>query len=155
MSIFDRRNSNLKYTILFLDFDTMDELSIILGAATLKKIKLFETIRGRYSNIPFWDVIVLTALDKEQQECYELQIKEKLKRSELPLSPAYHVFHDPPGAKVGNGGATLVVIEELEKIYQTRLNELKVLILHAGGYSQRLPSASMLGKIFTALPLGM
>ncbi|KAE8606059.1 hypothetical protein XENTR_v10010586 [Xenopus tropicalis] len=28
------------------------------------------------------------------------------------------------------------------------------MLIHAGGYSQRLPSASALGKIFTALPLG-
>ena len=30
----------------------------------------------------------------------------------------------------------------------------KVLLVHAGGYSQRLPNFSVLGKIFMALPCG-
>lgn len=30
----------------------------------------------------------------------------------------------------------------------------KVLLLHAGGYSQRLPHVSVIGKIFMALPFG-
>jgi len=29
-----------------------------------------------------------------------------------------------------------------------------VLVIHAGGYSKRLPHVSAVGKIFTALPLG-
>ena len=31
----------------------------------------------------------------------------------------------------------------------------RVLLLHAGGYSQRLPSVSVVGKIFMGLPCGM
>ena len=46
------------------------------------------------------------------------------------------------------------VISELEKIYTDSLRKLRILILNAGGQSQRLPSASILGKIFTALPHG-
>ena len=30
----------------------------------------------------------------------------------------------------------------------------KILLLHAGGYSQRLPHVSVIGKIFMALPFG-
>ena len=30
----------------------------------------------------------------------------------------------------------------------------RVLLLHAGGYSQRLPSVSVVGKIFMGLPCG-
>ena len=37
----------------------------------------------------------------------------------------YHVFQDPPGPKIGNGGATLVALEELEKIYGDEMDSCK------------------------------
>lgn len=49
----------------------------------------------------FWDVVVLTAADSSQREAYELQVREKLSRKELPLGTQYKVFSDPPGPKVG------------------------------------------------------
>ncbi|XP_010219673.1 PREDICTED: fucose-1-phosphate guanylyltransferase, partial [Tinamus guttatus] len=55
---------------------------------------------------------------------------------------------------IGNGGSTLHVLQCLEKLYGDQWTSLLVLLIHSGGYSQRLPSASALGKIFTALPLG-
>ena len=48
----------------------------------------------------------------------------------------------------------MFVLSELHVRYGSRLAGLRVLLLHAGGLSQRLPSASVLGKLFTALPLG-
>lgn len=49
----------------------------------------------------FWDVVVLTAVDVDQREAYELQISEKVGRKELPLGIHYKVFSDPPGSKIG------------------------------------------------------
>lgn len=49
----------------------------------------------------FWDVVVVTAADKNQREAYELQISHKVDRKELPLGIHYKVFSDPPGSKVG------------------------------------------------------
>ena len=132
----------------------IDYLSIDLRKATEDKVSKFNLIRGKESTTPFWDIIVLSALDAAQKNLYEIQLKEKLARTELPLSPTYHVFHDPVGVKVGNGGGVISVIEDLQKIYNEDLKSKKVLILLSGGYSQRLPSASLLGKVFTALPLG-
>uniref|UniRef100_A0A8D2DE19 Fucose-1-phosphate guanylyltransferase n=1 Tax=Sciurus vulgaris TaxID=55149 RepID=A0A8D2DE19_SCIVU len=54
----------------------------------------------------------------------------------------------------GNGGSTLCALRCLEKLYGDKWNSFTILLIHSGGYSQRLPSASALGKIFTALPLG-
>ena len=85
----------------------------------------------------------------------------------------YLVFSDSPGAKIGNGGATMHAFEQLEMV--VGWEELKkgtvtetlavftinvecaarVLLLHAGGYSQRLPSVSVVGKIFMGLPCGI
>ncbi|NXP03258.1 FPGT guanylyltransferase, partial [Thinocorus orbignyianus] len=55
---------------------------------------------------------------------------------------------------VGNGGSTLHVLRCLEDLYGDRWTSFTVLLIHSGGYSQRLPNASALGKIFTALPFG-
>ncbi|XP_033081206.1 fucose-1-phosphate guanylyltransferase isoform X3 [Trachypithecus francoisi] len=54
----------------------------------------------------------------------------------------------------GNGGSTLCALQRLEKLYGDKWNSFTILLIHSGGYSQRLPNASALGKIFTALPLG-
>lgn len=54
---------------------------------------------------------------------------------------------------IGNGGATFTTIVFLEKEYGTKLFDMKILLIHSGGQSQRLPSASILGKIFCPLPI--
>ena len=106
-------------------------------------------------DIPFWDIVVITALDEGQKHAYDIQLRSKLSRGELPLGVEYHVFYDPPGPKIGNGGSVLVTIGDLLKIYgEERLKHFKILMLPAGGYSQRLPNASVLGKAFTSLPYG-
>ena len=49
-------------------------------------------------------------------------------RGELPSGfVKYHVVHDPIGAKVGNGGGVLAVMDELHEIYKSKLAQLKVL----------------------------
>ena len=72
---------------------------------------------------------------------------------------------DPPGPRVGSGGSTLHILALLEAKHPGKLDQWKVtilnlpserfdlkcvqvLILHAGGYSKRLPSHSCSGKIF-------
>ncbi|NXY75522.1 FPGT guanylyltransferase, partial [Glareola pratincola] len=55
---------------------------------------------------------------------------------------------------LGNGGSTLHVLQGLEDLYGDKWTSFIVLLIHSGGYSQRLPNASALGKIFTALPFG-
>ncbi|NXT73290.1 FPGT guanylyltransferase, partial [Zapornia atra] len=55
---------------------------------------------------------------------------------------------------LGNGGSTLHVLQCLEDLYSDQWTSFVVLLIHSGGYSQRLPNSSALGKIFTALPFG-
>ncbi|NWI87382.1 FPGT guanylyltransferase, partial [Pitta sordida] len=81
-------------------------------------------------------------------------LAEKLRREELPRGVRYLVCADPPGPRIGNGGSTLHVLKYLEDLYGDQWTSFTVLLIHSGGYSQRLPSASALGKIFMALPLG-
>lgn len=126
-----------------------------LRTSTREKIKRFDNLRGREPQPgDFWDAVVVTAVDQSQRQAYELQIKEKLERKEVPLGIHYKVFSDPPGCKIGNGGSTLYALQQLSEIYGKALGGMRVILIHAGGFSQRLPSASALGKIFTAVPLG-
>ncbi|XP_043820359.1 fucose-1-phosphate guanylyltransferase [Dromiciops gliroides] len=126
-----------------------------LREAARSKLQKFERLRGQVVKAgEFWDVVVITAADEKQERAYRQQLSRKLQHKELPLGVRYHVFADPAGAKIGNGGSTLCALQCLEEIYGDRWNCFTILLIHSGGYSQRLPNASALGKIFTALPLG-
>ncbi|XP_068599161.1 fucose-1-phosphate guanylyltransferase [Brachionichthys hirsutus] len=129
--------------------------TVKLRVATTEKFRKFNSLRDR-AVLPgeFWDVVVVTAADEQQREAYELQISEKVDKKEIPLGLDYKVFSDPGVSKIGNGGSTLYALQWLNEIYGAAFGKLRVIIIHAGGWSQRLPSASALGKIFTAVPLG-
>ncbi|XP_051964663.1 fucose-1-phosphate guanylyltransferase-like [Xyrauchen texanus] len=126
-----------------------------LQKSTKEKLDKFNNLRGKeVQSNEFWDLVVITAVDEDQMSAYEIQITEKLERKELPLGINYHVFADPPECKIGNGGSTLHSLQRLNDKYGKSLSGFKIILIHAGGFSQRLPNASALGKIFTALPLG-
>ncbi|XP_029644414.1 fucose-1-phosphate guanylyltransferase-like [Octopus sinensis] len=118
----------------------------------------YDKIRGQDKNsgyTPFWDAVVITTADKDQKQGYQLQIEAKRKRNELPLNLEIHVITDPPGVKLGNGGATFTALSFLEEFYGDKFFSMKILLIHAGGLSKRLPSNSILGKIFSVLPCGI
>ncbi|XP_065529095.1 fucose-1-phosphate guanylyltransferase [Lathamus discolor] len=131
------------------------ERSAARRAATGRRLARFAALRGEPARPgEFWDVVVLTAADAGQALAYREQLEAKLRRKELPLGPRYLVFADPPGHRAGNGGSTLHVLQCLEDLCGDNWTSFIVLLIHSGGYSQRLPNASALGKAFTALPLG-
>ncbi|XP_014643760.1 PREDICTED: fucose-1-phosphate guanylyltransferase [Ceratotherium simum simum] len=128
---------------------------VCLREATQRKLQRFSELRGKpVAAGEFWDIVAITAADEKQELAYKQQLSKKLKKKELPLGVQYHVFVDPAGAKIGNGGSTLCALQSLEKLYGDKWNSFTILLIHSGGYSQRLPNASALGKIFTALPFG-
>jgi fucose-1-phosphate guanylyltransferase len=98
-----------------------------------------------------WDLVVITAISLDQKRCYERQIEHKLRNRKLPKRFEYMVISDPEKCKIGSGGSTLNVIKRLCDVYgRERVNQMKVLLIHAGGYSQRMPSCTVLGKIFNS-----
>lgn len=48
----------------------------------------------------------------------------------------------------------MTALEFLDTIYGAEMYNKKILLIHAGGWSQRMPSATILGKIFSLLPHG-
>jgi hypothetical protein len=64
---------------------------------------------------------------------------------------------DPSSARVGSGGATfnaLITALELTSVRpEWSLDACRVFMIHSGGDSQRLPSQSVCGKAWSALPV--
>jgi hypothetical protein len=102
-----------------------------------------------------WDVVVLTAGDQEQADSFREQVEWRRELGVLPHGVDFHCISDPPGPRIGNGGATMVALAFLDGLYGSqRCTQLRILLIHAGGYSQRTPHHSVSGKIFAALPVG-
>ncbi len=100
-----------------------------------------------------WDLVIITAISQKQKSCYEHQISTKLANRKLPSLFKYLVLNDPDNCKIGSGGSTLNVIRHLYDTYQEQdLHQMKILLIHAGGYSQRMPFNTVLGKIFAPVP---
>ena len=65
------------------------------------------------------------------------------------------VYDDISFNCLGNGGSTMHAMHVLEQKYGWKvLQRKRILLIHAGGYSQRTPTTSCLGKIATSIPKG-
>ncbi|MDY3918464.1 MAG: L-fucokinase [Candidatus Limivivens sp.] len=101
------------------------------------------------SAFPHWDYIVLTASNEQQAEGFRKQIEER--SGHLPLQTKFVVIPDRDGKRVGSGGATLSVIKYLQE-QEGSFRNLRVLVIHSGGDSKRVPQYSALGKLFSPVP---
>lgn len=103
-----------------------------------------------------WDFVILTASNEDQAKGYQLEIDSRKQAGRIPLHCEYIVLPDPEGKRVGSGGATFHVLRYLaEKIggqAQDCLNGKKVLVIHSGGDSKRVPQYSVCGKLFSPVP---
>lgn len=104
-------------------------------------------------NFAHWDYIVLTASNEKQAEGFMAQIKRRQSKGYLPKNTEFFVISDPEGKRVGSGGATLGVIKEIaEKNGKCSFDGLRILVIHSGGDSKRVPQYSALGKLFSPVP---
>ena len=103
-----------------------------------------------------WDYVVLTASNEEQARIYRSEIEYRLKMKLLPSRTVYLVLPDPDGKRVGSGGATLNVLkaiaEKEQKADENFFKDLRVLVIHSGGDSKRIPQYSTCGKLFSPVP---
>lgn len=128
----------------------------------------------RNKNAIHWDYVILTASNEEQAEVYRQQISERLRDDLLPQTTVYAVLPDPQGKRVGSGGATFHVLKyiaeqsrkkgENEPAAECRTKEgeapdaaelfkgKRILVIHSGGDSKRVPQYSVCGKLFSPVP---
>jgi len=116
-----------------------------------------------HSLVP-WDYLIVTASNEPQARAYESQLALRRELGFLPDVRQVIVVADPEGRRVGSGGSTICCLMEVinreagaRKLAKGKLTldaceallrELRVLIIHAGGDSRRLPAYGPCGKIF-------
>lgn len=100
-----------------------------------------------------WDRIVLTAANEKQAEAYRLQIDERRKQKRVPQGTLIDIVPDWKDERIGSGGATLNVIRHIiEKDGWDSFTGERILIIHSGGDSKRIPQYSACGKLFAPIP---
>lgn len=113
-----------------------------------------------------WDYVILTASNEEQAKGYRLEISHRREEGRLPEHCVYAVLPDPEGKRVGSGGATFHVLKYLaEQILKSQdlpfqigkgaadcLKGKKIMVIHSGGDSKRIPQYSVCGKLFSPVP---
>ncbi len=105
------------------------------------------------ANFALWDYVIITASNDFQAEGFNAQIKARQDSGLLPAKTHFAVIPDPEGKRVGSGGATLGVIRYIaEHSGRTDFDDLRILVIHSGGDSKRVPQYSALGKLFSPVP---
>ena len=103
----------------------------------------------KLKNFPRWDYVILTASNDQQAEGFRRQIEER--KEYLPAGTRFAAVPDRGGERVGSGGATLEVLRYLHE-QEGDFRKLRVLVIHSGGDSKRVPQYSALGKLFSPVP---
>ena len=103
------------------------------------------------ADFPVWDYIILTASNEAQANAYRQQIAIRRAKNLLPERTHYAVLPDPDGLRVGSGGATLNVLRYVCTQEGTFAGK-RILCIHSGGDSKRVPQYSACGKLFSPVP---
>ena len=105
---------------------------------------------------PAWDAVVLTASSARQAELYRSEIQRRQLSGGVPAGTEFLVVPDPGDRRVGSGGATINALGVLAQTHPIELlawwSSHRVLLVHSGGDSRRLPQYSPVGKLFGVLP---
>jgi galactokinase/mevalonate kinase-like predicted kinase len=112
-----------------------------------------------------WDYLIVTASNETQARAYESQLKVRQDMGLLSSVRNVMVVPDPGGKRIGSGGSTLYCLMEVlnrqlelsaitegPDAWEKILRGLRILIVHAGGDSRRLPAYGPCGKIFIPVP---
>ena len=100
-----------------------------------------------------WDYVILTASNEGQAAGFRAQIEKRQAEGKLPAQTHFAVLPDRDGKRIGSGGATLGVIRYIaEREGSADFSGLRILVIHSGGDSKRVPQYSALGKLFSPVP---
>ncbi len=101
-----------------------------------------------------WDYVILTASNEDQAKAFEDQINFRLAHGLLPKQTTYAVLPDPDGKRVGSGGATFNVMKYIREQSNCAdcFKDKRILVIHSGGDSKRVPQYSACGKLFSPVP---
>ncbi len=105
-----------------------------------------------------FDIVLITAASERQAEAFRSLIARRQNAGLYPREIAFEVVADPAGGRVGTGGGTLWALAQLLERREPDdsaefLGRQRILLIHAGGESRRLPCYASEGKLFAPLPL--
>jgi len=113
-----------------------------------------------------WDYLIVTASNEDQASAYRGQLELRKKLGFVPQVREVLAISDPEGKRVGSGGSTIccllkilsrklagkpLLLEDPGAWLET-LAGLRILIIHAGGDSRRIPAYGPCGKVFIPVP---
>ena len=123
------------------------------GGIRQRSYQIFlQGLAGPAAGFPWWSAVVITAGSEAQAEIYRQEIHRRSEHGYLPRNVSWHVVPDPEGRHIGSGGATLRALQVIGKYDPAWWRSNRVLVIHAGGESRRLPEYSLTGKLFGILP---
>ena len=114
-----------------------------------------------------WDYLIVTASNAAQARAYRAQLDVRSRLGLVQGVKEILVVPDPEGKRIGSGGSTIrcwmeVLRRETEacppaertdpETWKKILSGLRILIVHAGGDSRRLPAYGPCGKLFVPVP---
>jgi fucokinase len=113
-----------------------------------------------------WDYLIITASNEDQASAYRTQLDLRKKLGLIPHVNEVLAISDPEGRRVGSGGSTIycllkILSRELagepsllkdSGAWETVFGRLRILIIHAGGDSKRIPAYGPCGKVFIPVP---
>lgn len=114
------------------------------------------------------DWLVITAANRRQAEACRPQLAERQARGALPEGCRTLVVPDARDARIGSGAATVLALAEVAgrvhaarggraSVPASRVQDVlagqRILMIHSGGDSRRLPAYAAEGKLFASLPI--
>lgn len=100
-----------------------------------------------------WDYVILTASNEHQAAGFRAQLEARKAAGFLPGRTHFAVVPDEGGKRIGSGGATLGVLRYIaQQTGKSDFAGLRILTIHSGGDSKRVPQYSALGKLFSPVP---
>jgi fucokinase len=105
------------------------------------------------------DLLIITAANEQQARQYRRRLAASRRRGPLRDVARTLVLADPMGRRVGSGAATLAALLAAARLLGPEALSLehafagrRVLVLHSGGDSRRLPAYAAAGKLFAPTP---
>jgi len=137
--------------------ETITELAAVAQRA---RALYAERVARGGATAPWWTAVIVTAGSTRQAERYADEIRWRREQGKVPDSVTYLVASDLDDERIGSGGATLNALRRLAEETLGDAESLeawwsgqRVLMIHSGGDSRRLPQYSLSGKLFSALPV--
>jgi len=103
-----------------------------------------------------FDICVITASNPRQAETFRMLLDRRVKHGLYPREIDFLVYSDPEGGRIGSGGGTIFALYSLYTDYGEQddfFEKNRILIIHAGGESNRMPVYAPEGKLFAPVPV--